>query len=30
MSPKDYEILIAPGIHLDLIEELNPRERVWK
>ena len=28
-EPKDYEILFAPGIHLNHVEDLSSRKKVW-
>lgn len=29
-SPGDYEVLIKPDIHLDLVENLGPKKKIWE
>ena len=29
-SPRDYETLFLPNIHLDWVEDLSSKKKVWK
>ena len=29
-SPEDYEVLFPPGLHLDHVEDIGSKKKVWK